>query len=45
MLDRLTAIFCEVDDYCNAFCPQWEALQLSKGKTWERGHECKLSDG
>jgi hypothetical protein len=26
------------------FLPQWVAPQLSEGKTWERGPECKLSD-
>jgi hypothetical protein len=44
MLDRLVEIFCTIDDCCNAFFPQWEALQLSAGKTWKRGPECGLSE-
>jgi hypothetical protein len=43
MLDRLTEIFCEIDDYCKAFLPQWAARQLSAGQSWERGPECGLS--
>jgi hypothetical protein len=42
-LDRLTEIFCAIDDCCYAFFPQWEALQLSQGRRWERGPECGLS--
>jgi hypothetical protein len=26
------------------FFPQWESLQLSEGKTWDRGPECGLSE-
>ena len=44
MLDRLVEIFCAMDDFCNAFFLQWEALQLSAGKAWERGPECGLSE-
>ena len=42
MLDRLVEIFCAIDDFCKAFFLQWAALQLSAGKTWERGAECGL---
>ena len=24
MLDRIVEVFCEVDDFCEAFVPQWE---------------------
>ncbi len=43
MLDRLTEIVCDMDDFCKAFFPQWEALQLSEGKTWARDPECGLT--
>jgi hypothetical protein len=26
MLDRIVEVFCEVDDFCQAFLPQWEAV-------------------
>ena len=28
MLDRIVEVFCEVDDFCQAFVPQWEASLL-----------------
>ena len=28
MLDRIVEVFCEVDDFCKAFLPQWEASLL-----------------
>ena len=31
MLDRLTEIFCEVDDFCQAFEAQWKAYLLGSG--------------
>lgn len=31
MLDRLVETFCEVDDFCQAFVPQWEAYLLGTG--------------
>jgi hypothetical protein len=43
MPDRLTEIFGGIDDDYNAFLPRGEALQLSEGKSWERGPECGLS--
>src|ERR671921_826004 len=30
-LDRIVAVFCEVDDVCAAFVPQWEASLLGTG--------------
>jgi hypothetical protein len=31
MLDRIVEVFCEVDDFCKAFVPQWEASLLGTG--------------
>src|SRR3954447_18170250 len=31
MLDRIVEVFCEVDDFCQAFLPHWEASLLSPG--------------
>src|SRR3954451_8537270 len=31
MLDRIVEVFCEVDDFCQAFVPQWEASLLGPG--------------
>src|SRR3954462_654583 len=31
MLDRIVEGFCEVDDFCEAFVPQWEASLLGPG--------------
>lgn len=31
MLDRLTEVFCEVDDFCQAFEAQWQAYLLGIG--------------
>src|SRR5215831_17073793 len=31
MLDRLVETFCAVDDFCQAFVPQWEAYLLRTG--------------
>ncbi|EIJ44121.1 transposase family protein [Beggiatoa alba B18LD] len=28
---NLTRLFCEVDDFCNAFIPEWEKTQLNDG--------------
>jgi hypothetical protein len=32
MLDRIVEVFCEVDDFCQAFVPQWEASLLGPGR-------------
>src|SRR6187431_3237133 len=37
MLDRIVEVFCEVDDFCKAFLPQWEASLLSTGGPARRG--------
>jgi hypothetical protein len=31
MLERFVETFCKVDDFCEAFLPQWEAYLLSNG--------------
>jgi hypothetical protein len=28
---NLTRLFCEVDDFCKAFIPEWEKTQLDEG--------------
>src|SRR5687767_2595813 len=43
MLDRIVEVFCEVDDFCQAFLPQWEASLLGAGGTAPRGPEPGLS--
>src|SRR3982750_1893623 len=37
MLDRIVEVFCEVDDFCQAFVPQWEASLLGPGGPAPRG--------
>jgi hypothetical protein len=37
MLDRIVEVFCEVDDFCKAFVPQWEASLLGTGGPVPRG--------
>jgi hypothetical protein len=43
MLDRLVEVFCEVDDFCKAFQPQWEVHLIGSGEK-PRGPEPGLSD-
>ena len=43
MLDRIVEVFCEVDDFCKAFLPQWEASLLGPGGPAPRGPEPGLS--
>jgi len=31
MLERLVENFCRVDDFCQAFLPQWEAYLIRNG--------------
>src|SRR3954454_24662294 len=37
MLDRIVEVFCEVDDFCQAFVPQWEASLIGTGGPGPRG--------
>lgn len=41
-MDRLVEIFCEMDDFCKMFIPQWEAYLLGEGKS-NRGPDPGLS--
>jgi hypothetical protein len=43
MLDRIVEVFCEVDDFCEAFVPQWEASLLGTGGPAPRGPQPGLS--
>src|ERR671913_273722 len=43
MLDRIVEVFCEVDDFCQAFLPHWEASLLGAGGPAPRGPEPGLS--
>ena len=43
MLDRIVEVFCEVDDFCQAFVPQWEASLLGPSGPALRGPQPGLS--
>src|SRR3954462_12034710 len=43
MLDRIVEVFCEVDDFCQAFVPHWEASLLGPGGPPPRGPQPGLS--
>ena len=43
MLDRIVEVFCEVDDFCKAFVPHWEASLIGTGGPAPRGPEPGLS--
>ena len=43
MLDRIVEVFCEVDDFCKAFVPHWEASLLGPGGPAPRGPQPGLS--
>jgi hypothetical protein len=43
MLDRIVEVFCEVDDFCQAFLPQWEASLIGTGGPAPRGPDPGLS--
>src|SRR5215210_5950052 len=43
MLDRIVEVFCEVDDFCKAFVPQWEASLIGTGGSAPRGPQPGLS--
>ena len=43
MLDRIVEVFCEVDDFCQALVPHWEASLLGTGGTAPRGPQPGLS--
>src|SRR4029450_12228392 len=43
MLDRIVEFFWEVDDFCQAFEPQWQAFQIGTGGPAPRGPQPGLS--
>src|SRR3954462_13032824 len=43
MLDRIVEVFCEVDDFCQALVPHWEASLLGPGGPPPRGPQPGLS--
>jgi len=43
MWDRLVEVFCEVDDFCKAFQPQWQAHQIATSYK-PRGPKSSLAD-
>ena len=43
MMDRIVEVFCEVDDFGQAFVPHWEASLLGTGGLAPRGPEPGLS--
>ena len=43
MLDQLVEVFCEVDDFCKAFQPQWQAHQIAASYK-PRGPKSSLAD-
>ena len=43
MLDRIVEVFCEVDDFCKVFLPQWEAFLIGPGGPAPRGPQPGLS--
>jgi hypothetical protein len=36
----LTQLFCDVDDFCETFIPQWEASQIESGEKKMRRKRC-----
>jgi len=36
MIDKLTELFCDVDDFCQAFIPQWERQLIESGEKQRR---------
>jgi hypothetical protein len=36
----LTQLFCDVDDFCETFIPQWEASQIESGEKKRRRKRC-----
>ncbi|MBW6452741.1 MAG: hypothetical protein K0A92_03030 [Methyloprofundus sp.] len=36
----LTQLFCDVDDFCHSFIPQWEATQIETGEKKRRKKRC-----
>jgi len=43
MLDRIVEVFCEVDDFRQAFLPHWEAFLIGTGGPAPRGPQPGLT--
>lgn len=43
-MERLEEIFCDIDDFCRVFIPQWHEYLLTSGQR-ERQRACRLSMG
>lgn len=41
-MNKLTDIFCDVDDFCKVFMPEWEAQLLADG-TRKRNRQCRMT--
>nr|WP_221900988.1 hypothetical protein [Bathymodiolus platifrons methanotrophic gill symbiont] len=36
----LTQLFCDVDDFCKVFIPEWEKTQIESGEKKRRRKRC-----
>jgi hypothetical protein len=41
-MNKLTDIFCDTDDFCKVFMPQWEAQLIANG-TRKRNRQCRMT--
>jgi len=41
-MNKLTDIFCDIDDFCKVFMPEWEARLLADG-TRQRNRQCRMT--
>jgi len=41
-MNKLTDIFCDVDDFCKVFMPEWKAQLLADG-TRKRNRQCRMT--
>lgn len=41
-MNKLVEIFCDVDDFCRVFIPEWEKQLLSDG-TRKRNRTCRMT--
>jgi hypothetical protein len=39
-MDNLIGTFCDVDDFCNVFIPEWETCLISNGEIKRRRVKC-----
>ena len=44
-MDRLLLLFCDVDDFCQSFVPNWQRHLIASGqKTRHRQHQLSISE-